>query len=66
MGVTLAFLFHSEINLSKAAREAKKQEAAMTLDDRREVQRIAEAYLSSVVAAGTVVPTRSMAVQFRE
>ena len=50
----MAFLFHSEINLSKAARKAKNQEAAMTLDDRREVQRIAEAYLASVVAAGLI------------
>ena len=66
MGVTLAFLFRPELNISKAAREARKQQASMSLDDRREVQRIAEAYLSSVVAAGTVVPTRAMAVQFRE
>ncbi|KAF0291907.1 hypothetical protein FJT64_010049 [Amphibalanus amphitrite] len=55
-----------ELHLSKAAREARKQETTMSVEDRREIQRISEAYLSSVLAQPPVVPTRALAIQFRE
>ena len=56
----------SELSLNKASREARKQEALLTIEDRREIERIGDQFFSSILARPPAVPTRAFAIHYRE
>ncbi|KAF0288929.1 Titin [Amphibalanus amphitrite] len=51
---------------NKAHREARKESTTLSAEERRQIETICNAYLSSVLAEPPAVPTRELAVQFRE